>query len=425
LAILAQDPRRVGTLFLGSSVLATVLSLILTTVLRTGDQSGPDWHQLVTAHGLLMMVFTLMPALCGGLGLWLLPSQIGSRTLAFPRMAVLAWLIHAASLCLAALALITGSSDAGLAALFLAGTSAILVAINTVTTFLNMRAPGVTLGSAPLFAWSLAITGGLILMTVPAIAGASVIVAFNDTADIGQTIGFFAHPLIFILVMPAFGILSEIVATFSRRGLAGRTVVLASMGVLAGLGITLWLQELFSHGYAADGDVFMGLATTAAIPPALVIVTAWSMSLAQGVRQWSTPLIWTIGFIVLMVGAGAFSLDSDGMARFHYTLGLGSVFGTFAGLYFWFPKVARRQLPETMGRLHAVLMFIGVQLSFLPPIFGWPESVETAGVILSVFSFVLFLGTAAWALRFGKVQDVPWGDLPGLEWQNDGGAIPA
>jgi len=423
--MLAKDPRRIGMFFLGSSVAAAVLSLILTTVLRMGDQTGPDWPTLVAAHGLLMMVFTLMPALCGGLGLWLLPWQIGAGALAFPRMAFAAWVIHVLSLAMAAIALLVRSPEAGLAALSMAGLSAILVAINTITTFLNMRAPGITLGSAPMFAWSLAITGGLTLMVVPAIAGASVMAALRDTSDLGQTTRFFAHPLIFVLIMPAFGILSEIVATFAGRGLVGRRVVLASMGVLAGFGVTLWLQELFAHGYVTDKNTFYGFAATAVIPPAFVIVTVWSMSLAQGIRQWSAPMVWTLGFIVLMVGAGVFSLDSDGMARFHYTLGLGAVFGAFAGVYFWFPRMFGRQLPETAGRLHAVLMFIGGQMSFLPQIFGWSETVETAGAALSMLSFALFVGAAAWALRFGKMQPAPWGNLPGLEWQEQGRAVTA
>lgn len=405
--------------------MAAILTLVLTGVMRAGVQDGPAWSTLVTAHGLLMMVFTLMPALCGGLGLWLLPVQIGARGLAFPRMALASWALHVVSLLLAAAAMATFSATTGLAALAVAGLSALLIAINTITTFLNMRAPDVSLGSAPMFAWSLAISGGLTLMAVPTVAGAALVLALQGPGDLSQSIPFFTHPLVFILILPAFGIITEIVATFATRGLAGRAIILASMGILAGFGVTLWVQELYAHGTRVQDGGFFGLAAAALIPPALVIITMWAASLAQGVRQVSAPLVWAAGFVLLMLGVCVFSIESDGMARFHYALGLGAVFGAFGGFYFWLPKIAHRRLPDGLGALHAGLMFIGVQLSFLPPIFGWPEGVELAGAALSGASFALFLGMTVWAVRYGQREEAPWGALSGREWQETDLAVSA
>lgn len=414
-------PRRIGALFLASTVAAALLSLVVTVLMRQEMMSpallctGPcEPSALVTAHGLLMVFFTLMPALCGGLGLWLLPAQIGAARLALPRAALAAWGLHTASLGLALAALLTSGTVAALLALVLTGASSILVAIVTITTFLNHRAPGLTLARAPLFAWSLAITAGMTLLAVPAVAGAALLMILRGTPAQPETLWFFAHPLIYVIALPAFGIVSEIVAASARRPLAGRPLVLAAMALLAGSGITLWLEELYSA-------TPLGLASTALILPALAMVGAWIVTLSGGIRVWNAALFWAFGFMALMLCSLLTLGAEDATARFHYAMGLGGVFGAFGGLYFWLPAMTRRRVPDWSGKLHAALMFVGVNLSFLPPLLGLPDVLEGAGMAVSLLSFGLFLGVTGWALRHGRIEPLaqPW------DAGHDAGAVPA
>ncbi|WP_435170456.1 cbb3-type cytochrome c oxidase subunit I [Falsirhodobacter sp. 1013] len=410
MARLTFAPRRIGALFLVSSTLGAILSLIVTGQLRMGDAGEPAWAMLSTTHGLMMMAFTLMPALCGGLGLWRLPAQVGADQSAFPRMALASWAMHALSLALAAGAMLAGSATAGLLALALAGLSSLLIAINTITTFLTHRRD-MPLPRVPVFAWSLAMTSALVLLAVPTIAAAALLLAVRPPVpveDLRQTVAALAHPLVFVLILPSFGIITDIVERFARRPLAAKPVLLSAMGVLAGLGVTLWMQDLYHPTSGAGDDAFFGAAATAILLPSLVILGAWAVTLAQGVRQVGSPLVWALAFMALTLGAGALTAGQDGVARFHYAAGVGAVFAAFAGFYLWLPQMTARRVPEGWAILHAVLMFVGANLSFLAPIFGWAGAVEVAGAALSFGSFAGFLAVTLWSLRFGAITPAPW-----------------
>ncbi|WP_128254451.1 cbb3-type cytochrome c oxidase subunit I [Falsirhodobacter deserti] len=438
----ATDPRMIGLRFLLTAVLAGVLSLALTALMRLelaspglqhlcqggirliADAARPCtdsgfWPVLAASHGLLMAFFTLMPALCSGLGLWLLPSLIGAKDLAFPRMALTGWWIYAASLLMAVVAMALSSAPLALAALAMTGLSAILGAINTITTFLNHRAEGVTLDRAPLFAWSLTIAAGLVLLAVPTVAGAALMLALGkgsaadllarqggDAEAMRQILWFFAHPQLYVIALPSIGIASHIIAIRAGRPLVGRPAVLAAMALLAGLGVTLWMQELYTNGLGVSEEGFFGIATWAFIPPALLAAMMWILTLAGGARPFDAPLLWACGFVALILGAVLLALaGTEGtIARFHYALGLGAVFGLFAGLHLWLPMITGRALPDVSGRLQALMMFAGVNLSFLP---GLTEMWQNAGATLSFLSFALFVGSVGWSLRFGQRVTLP------------------
>ncbi|MDB6454865.1 cbb3-type cytochrome c oxidase subunit I [Falsirhodobacter sp. 20TX0035] len=407
MARLTFASRRIGALFLVSSTLGALLSLAVTGRLRMGGVDSPTWAMLSTTHGLMMMAFTLMPALCGGLGLWRLPVQVGAEQLAFPRVGLASWVAHAVSLLLAAGAMLGGSVTLGLLALSLAGLSSLLIAINTLTTFLTQR-QGMPLPEVPVFAWSLAMTAMLMLLAVPTIAAAALLLALRppfDPEDLRQAAAALAHPLVFVLILPSLGIVTDIVERFARRPLAMKPAILLAMGVLAGLGVTLWMQDLY---HPTEEGAFFGAAATAVLLPSLVILAAWVLTLARGVRHVGSPLLWAVGFMALTLGAAALTAGQDGVARFHYAAGVGAVFAAFGGFYLWLPQMTARRVPEGWAMLHAALMFAGANLSFLAPIFGWSGMVEVAGAALSFASFAGFLIVTTWAIRFGATTPAAW-----------------
>ena len=450
--------------------------------------NGHLWNTVVTAHGVLMMFFVVIPALFGGFGNYFMPLHIGAPDMAFPRLNNLSYWLYVAGSSLGVISLFvpggeggngTGvgwvlypplstreagfSMDFAIFAVHLSGASSILGAINIITTFLNMRAPGMTLHKVPLFAWSVFVTAWMILLALPVLAGAITMLltdrnfgtTFFDPAGGGDPIlyqhilWFFGHPEVYIIIVPGFGIISHVIATFSRKPVFGYLPMVYAMVAIAALGFVVWAHHMYTVGMSLTQQTYFMLATMTIAIPTGVKIFSWIATMWKGSITFETPMLWAFGFLFLFTVGGVTGivlsqapLDRSYhdtyyvVAHFHYVMSLGAVFALFAGIYYWIGKMSGRQYPEWAGKTHFWMMFIGSNLTFFPQHFlgrqgmprryiDYPEAFaywnwfSSIGAFIAFASFVFFIGVVFYTLRWGKrvTQNNYWNEhADTLEW---------
>jgi cytochrome c oxidase subunit 1 len=482
------DHKKIGILYLVNSILFFVAGGILALVVRTElAQPGLQivdasfYNQAFTMHASFMLFLFIIPILAG-FGNYAVPLQIGAPDMAFPRINALSfWLLPLGGLLMGSGFIVSGGSaasgwteypplagaqysgtgtDLWIVGLTLIGTSSILGAVNFLVTIFKMRAPGMTLFRMPILVWTVLVTSVLVLMATPVLTSALIMLFidrnyggnFFDPANGGQAVlyqnvfWFYSHPAVYIMVLPAMGIISEVLPVFSRKPLFGyKAFVFATVGIGA-LGFSVWAHHMFTTG--AVFLPFFSLMTFLIAVPTGVKMFNWIATLYRGKLTFSTPLLFAIGFLTMfLIGGlnGAFSAAVPVdfalhdtywvVAHLHYVLFGGSVFGVFAGIYYWFPKMSGRMLNETLGKVQFVLMFIGFNLTFFPMhqlgLAGMPRRIAdyagnagwnelnlaaTIGGFVIAASMLPFFWNVLVSLRSGKIAgDDPW-EGNTLEW---------
>ncbi|MCS6987842.1 MAG: cytochrome c oxidase subunit I [Sphingomonadaceae bacterium] len=503
--LFSTNHKDIGTLYLIFAVVAGVVGGVLSGFMRWElaepgmqvlpwftqgniDQAYHLWNVFITAHGLIMVFFMVMPALIGGFANWFVPIMIGAPDMAFPRMNNISFWLTVAGFVLLCLSMFVpgppGGNGAGtgwtvypplstsghpgpavdlaIFSLHLAGAGSILGAINFITTIFNMRAPGMTLHRMPLFAWSILVTAFLLLLSLPVLAGAITMLltdrnfgtTFFDPAGGGDPLlyqhlfWFFGHPEVYIMILPAFGIISHIVSTFSRKPVFGYLAMAYAMVAIGFVGFIVWAHHMFTSGLSVNTKMYFTAATMIIAVPTGIKIFSWIATMWGGSLRFPTPMLWAVGFIfmftiggvtgVLLANGGLDTYMHDTyyvVAHFHYVLSLGATFAIFAGFYYWFGKMTGREYNEFLGKVHFWLFFVGTNLIFFPMHFlgqqgmprrypdypeamaGWNEVASWGYVVTAAGMVVFFLNVAASLLAGRRAAANPWGEgATTLEW---------
>ena len=486
--LLTYDHKRIAILYLVSISIFFLMGGLAAAFIRLelatpkGDLLTSDvYNKMFTTHGVIMIFLFLIPSIPAVFGNFLLPLMIGARDVAFPRLNLLSWYFFMAGALLVLIALFRGGIDTGwtfytpysssfakgevslaIVGVFLAGFGSIFTGINFLVTIHKMRAPGMTWFRLPLFVWAMYATSLIQVLGTPVVAITLLLVAVERTFRIGifdpnlggdpilyqHLFWFYSHPAVYIMILPAMGVISEVLSAFSKRRVFGYHFVAFSSLAIAIIGFLVWGHHMFSTGQSMyAGIVFSFLTWIVAIPSAIKIFN-WMATIWKGRVHWDTPMLYALGFMGLFVIGGLTGLHLAAMAtnvhltdtyfvvaHFHYVMVGGAIMGYLAALHFWWPKMTGRMYPEGWGKLAAMLVFVGFNLTFFPQFIlgymgmprryhSYPEEwavlnvLSTAGSSVLGFGYLLPVIYLTWSLKYGKVvtERNPWG-ARGLEWE--------
>ena len=483
---LTKDHKRIALLYLFSVTIMFMVGGIFAFLVRLelltpqGDMFTPDtYNKMFTLHGIVMIFFFLIPAIPAILGNFLLPIMLGAKDLAFPKINLLSWYLYIIGATFGVYVIVAGGVDTGWTfytpfstqysnthvfattmGAFITGFSSILTGLNFIVTTHRMRAPGLTWYRLPLFVWSHYATSVVMLLATPVLAITLVLLMIERALGVGifdPTLGgdpvlyqhlfwFYSHPAVYIMILPAFAVVSEVVAAFTRKKIFGYRFVAFSSLAIAFIGFLVWAHHMFVSGISVYSAMIFSFLTYLVAVPSAIKVLNWTATMYKASVSWQTPMLYVMGFIGLFtIGGvtglflGALGLDVHVhdtyfvVAHFHYVMVGGTVLAYLAGIHYWFPKITGRMYPEWWGRLAALLIFVGFNLTFFPqfllgyvgmprryhayaPEFQVLNVLSTAGATVLATGFILPLIYLTWAVFFGrKAGPNPWGAV-GLEW---------
>jgi len=485
--LLTTDHKRIAILYLISITFFFAIGGLMAVFIRLelatpeGELFQPDmYNRLFTMHGIMMIFFFLIPGIPAVLGNFLLPIMVGARDLAFPRLNLLSWYIFNIGGLFAFCAMLLGGIDTGwtfytpystnyatthviptAVGVFIAGFASILTGLNFIVTVHRMRAPGLTWFRLPLFVWSMYATSLIQILGTPVVAITILLVGAERLLHVGifdPAIGgdpllfqhlfwFYSHPAVYIMILPAMGVVSEIVPAFARRRIFGYRFIAFSSVALAVLGFLVWAHHMFVAGisiYAAA--IFSILSMLVGVPSAIKVFN-WTATLYKGSIAWETPMLYALGFIGLFTigGLTGVMLATLGIdlhvhdtyfivAHFHYIMVGGAIMAYLGGLHYWWPKITGKLYPRFWSMISAMVIFIGFNVTFFPQFLlgylgmprryhAYPPEFQVLNVMSSAGATILGVGYVIpliyfiWSMRYGRQASAnPWG-VVSLEWQ--------
>ncbi|HEX8493963.1 MAG TPA: cytochrome c oxidase subunit I [Pyrinomonadaceae bacterium] len=485
--LLTKDHKRIALLYLASVSVFFLLGGIYALAIRLelltpkGDLvQAQTYNKMFTQHGIIMVFFFLIPSIPAVLGNFLIPIMIGAKDLAFPKLNLLSWYIYVVGGLFTIWALVNGGVDTGWTfyapysttfsntyvvatglGIFITGFSSILTGLNFIVTIHTMRAPGMTWFRLPLFVWSHYAASLIMILGTPVIAITVLLLAFERLMHIGifdpalggdpvlfqHLFWFYSHPAVYIMILPSMGVVSELIANFSRKNIFGYSFVAFSSIAIAVFGFLVWGHHMFVSGQSVYAGMIFSIISYAVAIPSAVKVFNWTATLYRGSISWDTPMLYGLFFIGLFLIGGmtglflaALGLDVHVhdtyfvVAHFHYVMVGGTLMGYLGGLHYWWPKITGRMYPESWARFAALVIFVGFNLTFFPQFLvgylGMPrryhayaDEFQVLNVLSSAGASILGTGMLipmiylVWSMRYGRVAAAnPW-MLPGLEWR--------